>query len=259
MAEKTTLPPFVLFVSVSEVTRYSPNFIVNVGDLQHAKRGDWVRLMIRFAHQCEYCGKVPSCGKELTTDTEMLSAKLWAPLSTANLAKVRILSRPNYTARHSLDYQDDLTLSASYILDYVPLKPDRVQEEEYLLTGVAPSAAPIFVKDQRIQHQPDCKCDECTGRRAPRPLYDGALENQKLRAAAQSLPPLAPQVGRRYWLRNGAEVEVWTFRAATYYGKVVGKFDNGMELEWTEAGAHTLGNREYDIVKDPKVSEVIHA
>lgn len=259
MAEKTTLPPFVLFVAVTEVTKYSASFIPNVGNLGHAKRGDWVRLMIRFTHLCEYCNKVPSCGKELKVETEILSAKLWAPISAANLAKVRILSRPNYTARHSLDYQDDLTLSASYILDFVPLQPERVSDEEYLLTGVPPTAPPIFVKDQHVQHQPDCKCDECTGRKARGPLYDGATENQKLRTAAQTLAPLAPQVGRRYWLRNGAEVEVWTFRAETYYGKVVGKFDNGMELEWTPAGAHTLGNREYDIVKDPKVSEVIHA
>jgi hypothetical protein len=232
MAEKTTLPPFVLLVSVAEVSRFVPTFVVNIGDVYKAKRGDWVRLMVKFRHHCEYCdapdGK--NCRKEGSTDYEILSGKIAGVNAITpgrtGLAKVKILSNPAQTRIHSLSYGDEITLAIDYILDYIELKPDRVAEEDYLLTGVAPEPRAINAEDQ------------------------------KLRDRVKSMPALAPAIegagrGKRYWLRNGAAVTVWTQRGQVFLGKT----DDGVDLEWNAAGQNA--DRQFDIVKDPKVSEVL--
>jgi hypothetical protein len=230
--EKTTLPPFVAFVSNSEVTRYVPQFTINVGQLEKAKRGDWVKLLVRFPHRCDYCGK--GCQKEGTTEWEFISAKLSGLNPGAGLFKCRILSVPTQTTHHSLVFEDDLTLGLQYVLDYIEMPTGPVVEqttgrvnygtaaEEHLLTGVKPAPAIINAEDQKV------------------------------RDAVKNLPALPPAAGKRYWLRNGAVVSVWTERGGVW----IGKADDGVELEWTPAGAHAGGNRELDIVRDPTAKEV---
>lgn len=230
-----TLPLGVAFVSAGEVTRYVPNFTINVGQLGRAKRGDWVRLLVKFPHHCEYCGQ--GCGQEGKTAWEFLTAKISAVNAAASLVSCRVLSVPAQTAAHTLAFDDELTLRTDYVLDYTEMPTAPVVEpttgrvnygtaaEEHLLTGVKPEPKAINAEDQR------------------------------LRDAAQQLPPLAPVAGHRYWLRNGAAVEVWTQRAGVFLGKVL---EGGQEVEWTATGTHAGGNRDYDIVqRDPTAKEVL--
>lgn len=230
--EKTSLPAGVTFVSMSEVTRYVPGFTINVGNLERAKRGDWVRLLVKFPHRCDYCGK--GCGMESKTEVEFISAKISGLNPASNLFKARILSYPEHGAQHGLAYDDDFTLAMNYVLDYVEQPTGPVVErtakgevirtnygtaaEEHLLTGEKPAAVPINAEDQ------------------------------KLRDVVKTLPPLAPVAGKRYWLRNGAVAVIWTQRD----GKWIGKTEDGAEFEWNTAGAHASGNREFDIVRDLK-------
>jgi hypothetical protein len=230
--EKTSLPFGVAFVSMSEITRYVPQFTIDVGQLGKAKRGDWVKLAVRFPHRCDYCGK--GCQREGTTECEFISAKISGLNPGLSVLTCRILSVPAHTTHHSLAFEDDLTVGLQYVLGYVEMPAGPVVEqstgrvnygtaaEEHLLTGVKPAPTIINAEDQR------------------------------LRDAVKNLPALAPSAGKRYWLRNGAVVTVWTERGGVW----IGKADDGDELEWTPAGAHAGGNRDFDIVRDPTAKEV---
>jgi hypothetical protein len=206
--EKTTLPPGVGFVLQGQLSMYRPHFKLNVGNLAKAKRGDWIGLLIRFP-----LNTFPS-GEQIYS-TEFLSAEITAVVNDTGLVKCKILSNPVETSKHSLTYGDELTLAQAYILTYEESTAQQVQQTEHLLTGVKPEAKPINSEDQ------------------------------KLRDKAKSMPTVIPEPKKKYWLRNGTLVTVWT----NYGGEWIGVADDGTEMHWKQSGAHAT-DRDLDIVKD---------
>jgi len=216
MPEKI-LPPGVVIVDTNEATGLIPGLVINVGMLDRAKRGDFVRLLLKF--------RTPASLNfaENPKATEFLTAVV-ASKTPAGRLKVKVFSRPEKTQFHSVTYGDDLTLSDRYVLSHESSSLSQVAEVEPFLTGIIPISQPINAEDA------------------------------KLRAATQSLPPLTPEPGREYWLRNGALVTVHAFHAGVWIGSPV---EGGATLEWSVSGAHAGGNRDFDIVKDPRASEVV--
>ena len=228
MAEKT-LPSGVAIVDTNEASGLVPNLVINVGNLDRAKRGDFVRLMLKF--KTPAIPEVPAGNKnqpaipgtpENPKATEFVTAVI-ASRTPGGLLKVRVYSRPRLTQYHAVTYGDDLTLSDRYIISHEPSTPELAQSLEPLFTGVIPQATPINSEDAA------------------------------LRAATQNLSPLAPNPQQQYWLRNGALVTVYMFHAGVW----VGAGNDGINYEWTATGAHAGGQRELDIVKDPRASEVL--
>lgn len=215
MAEKT-LPPGVAIVDTNEASGLIPNLTINVGKLDQAKRGDFVRLLLKF--KTPATAEKPENPKATEFVTGVVSSR-----TGGGLLKVRVYSRPEFSARHSVTFGDDLTLSDRYILSHEQSTPAIAQEVEHVLTGVIPDAAPINAEDA------------------------------KLREAAKNLPPLGPNPQQQYWLRNGVLVTVYMFHAGVW----VGAGQDGTNYEWLATGAHAGGQRELDIVKDPRASEVL--
>lgn len=216
MSEKI-LPPGVVIVDSNEATGLIPNLTINVGMLDRAKRGDFVRLLLKF--------KTPSSLNfaENPKATEFVTAVV-ASKTASGLIKAKVFSRPEMTQFHSVTYGDDLTLSDRYVLSHESSGLSQVAEVEPFLTGVIPISQPINAEDAKV------------------------------RAAAQSLSSLTPEPGREYWLRNGELVRVHAFHAGVWIGSPVA---GGATLEWSVSGSHAGGNREFDIVKDPRASEVL--
>jgi hypothetical protein len=249
-----TLPLNASIVDSNEISSYVPNFVLKVGTLGTAKRGDFVRILTKM--QVSHHTGDPG---EVMRESEFVSCVVTGK-TPAGLLKCKVFSRPEKTHLHSIEYGDELTLSERYILSHEPATDQTVAEVEPFLTGVRPQPIPINSEDA------------------------------KLREASQKLPPLAPQPGRRYWLRNGALVMVWTYQTQkavlcsacsrqllgsniqneqcpvtrTYHSWVeqersvwLGGGDDGSAIEWNPDGSHAGGMRDLDIVKDPKASEVV--
>lgn len=227
MAEKT-LPPGVTIVDTNEAGGLIPNLTINVGNLDRAKRGDFVRLILKF--KTPAVAEVPAGNKnqpaipgvpENPKATEFVTAVV-AGRTSGGLLKVRVYSRPRLTQIHSVTYGDDLTLSDRYVISHESSTPELAQSLEPLFTGV-PEATPINSEDAA------------------------------LRAATKNLPPLAPNPRQQYWLRNGVLVTVHMFHAGVW----IGAGQDGTNYEWLATGAHAGGQRDLDIVKDPRASEVL--
>lgn len=230
MAEKT-LPPGVAIVDTNEASGLIPNLSINVGNLDRAKRGDFVRLMLKFKTPAVPevpAGPTPNQPfipgtPENPKATEFITAVIASRNATSGLTRVRVYSRPRLTQYHAVTYGDDLTLSDRYILSHEPSTPELAQSLEPLFTGVIPQATPINSEDAA------------------------------LRTATKNLPPLAPNPQQQYWLRNGALVTVYMFHAGVW----IGAGQDGTNYEWLATGAHAGGQRDLDIVKDPRASEVL--
>ena len=210
------LPSGVSIVDSNEATGLVPNLTLRVAHLDRVKRGDFIRLLLKF--------KLPAIGDrpENPKATEFLTC-LVASKTPNGLIKAKVFSRPEMTQYHSITYGDDLTLAERYVLTHELSDLKQVAEIEHVLTGMIPEPTPINAEDA------------------------------KLRVATQNVPPLSPVAGGQYWLRNGVLVRVFAFHAGVWIGAPEG----GATIEWTGLGAHAGGNRELDIVKDIRASEVI--
>ena len=215
MPEKI-LPPGVAIVDTNEATGLVPNLGINVGNLDRAKRGDFVRLLLKF--RIPPTAETPENPKATEFITGVVSGR-----TNSGLLKVRVYSRPEFTARHGVNYGDDMSLNDRYVISHESATDAVAKEVEHVLTGVIPQDVPINSEDA------------------------------KLRNAAKSLPPLAPNPQQQYWLRNGLLVTVYMFHAGVW----VGAGNDGSNYEWTATGAHSGGVRDLDIVKDPRASEVL--
>jgi hypothetical protein len=230
MPEKT-LPAGVFIVDTNEATGLVQNLKIDVGLLDRARRGDFVRVLLKFKKPAVPevpAGKNPNTQPPIPGIPENPRAHEFITVVVANrtpqgFLKGRVISRPQFTQLHSITYGDDLTISDRYVISHEQSTPATAQEMEPLLTGVIPDAAPINAEDA------------------------------KLRDAIKNLPPLAPNAQQQYWLRNGTLVTVYMFHAGVW----VGAGNNGTNYEWLATGAHAGGQRELDIVKDPKASEVL--
>ena len=214
-----TLPSGVSIVDSSEATGLVPSLSLNVANLDRAKRGDFIRLLVKF--------KIPATSEtpENPKATEFVTC-LVAAKTPNGLIKAKVFSRPEMTYCHSLTYGDDLTVAERYVLTHEVSDVKQAAEVEHVLTGVIPEAQPINAEDA------------------------------KLRAAVRDFPPLQPEMGGEYWLRNGVRVRVWGFHAGVWVGGV--PIQGMATLEWTALGAHAGGNRDLDIVKDIRASEVVY-
>jgi hypothetical protein len=215
------LPSGVVIVDINEASGLIKNFAPDVGHLDIVKRGDFVRLLLKFTGPATR--DFPAGAK----GTEFLTCVV-ASKTSLGLLKAKVFSRPEMTPYHSVTYGDDLTLSERYVLNHEQSSLDQVKEVEPFLTGVIPVSEPINAEDA------------------------------KLRAATKNLPPLKPEPDKEFWLRNGTRVKVWVFHSGFWVGAPVdSSFVPGSFMEWTATGASAGGNREFDIVKDPMASEVL--
>lgn len=241
MPEKL-LPAGVSIVDTSEVGGLFPNFILKIGQLNLAKAGDFVRLLLKFM--------VPVEGEAPRRDTEFLTAVITSKTGNG-LLRCKVYSAPEKTRFHAIDYGDELTVSDNYILTHEASSDQIVKDLQPFLTGVIPEPIPINQEDA------------------------------KLRAATQHLPPLTPEQGRQYWTRNGTLVTVWTMQTQriiscaecgrqqfgsqmqnemcpqtrTYHvwrdrerSVWLGGSSDGAAIEWNRNGSHAGGIRDLDIV-----------
>jgi hypothetical protein len=214
MAEKI-LPPGVTIVDSNEATGLVPGLTLKVANLDTAKRGDFVRLLVKF----------PNPAANVRPWIERLTCVVINRMAAgAGPLRIKVYSRPEMTHLHSIDFGDELTVGDRYILAHEPSTEKQISEVEPFLTGVIPETKPINAEDQ------------------------------KLRDAVKNYPPLQPETGREYWLRNGMRVRVFAYHAGVWIGSPV---DGGATLEWAMNGTSMTNDREFDIVKDPKASEVV--
>jgi hypothetical protein len=211
MPEKT-LPKGVVIVDSNEATGIVPNLTLKVSQLEKARRGDFIKILIKFPE--------PGATKPSLEHLTCVVAGRFA----GGYSKVRVYSRPELTHLHSIDYGDELTIQDRYVLAHEPSNDKQRAAVEPFLTGIIPEPQPVNAEDQ------------------------------KLRDAVKHYPPLQPETGRQYWLRDGTLVQVFAYHAGTWIGNPVG---GGETLEWAMNGSSMTNNRELDIVKDPRASEVL--
>jgi hypothetical protein len=223
---------------------WKPATRMQIDFLHLAKRGDLIRFLIRFSP-----GNI---GTEFVTAVVMGKSN--------GLIRSKVYSRPEKTAFHGVEYGDELVINENQVITHEQSTAAVVKDMEVFLTGNKPEVIPINAEDA------------------------------KLRAATQHLPPLKPEAGKQYWTRNGTLVTVWTFRTQeavlcsacgrqllgtyiqnemcpalrTYHDWVkrqqsvwLGGTQDGAAIEWTPEGAHAGGIKDLDIVKDPRMNEVI--
>jgi hypothetical protein len=221
------LPPGVVIVDSGEATGLVPNLPLSVAHLGNAKRGDFVRVVIKFSSPA--IPGVPAGSNPKTQPaipevpanpraTEFITA-LIASKTPNGLLKIKVYSRPQNTQYHSISYGDEMTISERHVITHEASPWAMAQEIEHVLTGVLPEAQPVNAEDA------------------------------KLRAAVKDFPPLPPEIGGEYWLRNGVRVRIWGFHAGVWVGGPVSEQITAT-FEWTALGAHAGGNKEMDIVKN---------
>lgn len=216
MPETKSFPMGVTYADVSKAMNMAPQFQPKLDTVQLIKRGDPVKVMVQFRPD------TPSEGNPQPRAYEVLPAFVLDRQSP--IVTLKIASAPQYTHKHGLGFEDVVTAREDFILYHESATAEQVKAIEHLLTGVVPAAQPVNEEDR------------------------------KLREAVKNLPPLAPEVGKRYWLRNGLLANVWTFLSGenVYLGNAPG-WD---QLRWNQIGASTT-NRDFDIVKDPSANEVL--
>lgn len=253
MAEKT-LPAGVAIVDTNEISSLVPNFTLHVGDLGRARRGDFVRLLLKFSEPAQE-------GREANSKATEFVTCVVTSRTPGGLLKAKVYSRPEKTLFHSVDHGDELTLGDRYVLSHEISTDQILAKVEPFLSGQKPKVVPLNIEDA------------------------------KLRAAVDKLPAIPPQQGGIYWLRNGAVVRVWTWQTRKQvtcqacgrqllganiqnemcpntrgyhswveadYSVWLGGSDDGAAIEWTQDGSHAGGLRDLDIVKDPtRSSEVV--
>ena len=261
MPEKL-LPPGVSIVDSSEAGSLVPNFHLQVGQLNLAKRGDFVRLLLKFTETRE--GAEPNL-KAFEFITCVVTSKtaangLWPWIAMGPGLRCKVYSKPEKTRFHSVDYGDELTLAERHVMSHEVSTDKVIAEIQPFLSGVQPETVPINAEDA------------------------------KLRQATQNLAPLMPEPGKQYWTRNGTLVTVWTYQTqkitacrgctrqllgsniqnemcptlGTYHdwreverSVWLGGSADGAAIEWGANGAHAGGIRDLDIVKDPRANEVV--
>jgi hypothetical protein len=225
---------------------WKPATKMQVDFLHLAKRGDLIRFLLKF----------PVPVSDLL-DREFVTAVV---SKSGGLIRCKIYSRPEKTQFHGVEYGDELVVNENQVITHEQSSATVGKDMEVFLTGTKPEPIPINAEDA------------------------------KLRAATQHLPPLKPEAGKQYWTRNGTLVTVWTFRTQetvlcsacgrqmlgsyiqnelcptlrTYHDWVkrqqsfwLGGTQDGAAIEWTPEGAHAGGLKDLDIVKDPRMNEVI--
>lgn len=251
MSEKL-LPPGVSIVDSSEAGSLIPTFTLKAGQLNLAKRGDFVRLLLKFTETREGSEPNPKA-------TEFVTCVVTGKTGNG-LLRCKVYSKPEKTRFHSVDYDDELTLADRHVMSHEVSDDKIIAEIQPFLTGVKPEPIPINAEDA------------------------------KLRQATQNLAPLTPEPGKQYWTRNGTLVTVWTYQTQkivlcgacnrqslgskvqnemcpvtrTYHNWVerersvwLGGSSDGAAIEWNPNGSHAAGIRDLDIVKDPRANEVV--
>lgn len=177
------LPPGVVIVDNNEATGLIPGLTLKLAELDRVRRGDFVRLLLKFTRPAtEYAPANPKATEFVTC---VVSAINRPPLP---FIECKVFSRPENTNLHSVVYGDGLAVSERYVVTHEHSSEVQAKEIESFLTGVVPE--PVAVN----------------------------AEDAKLRQASQNLPALAPTANKHYWLRNGSLVTVWTFHNGVWVG-----------------------------------------
>src|SRR5208337_4551938 len=119
------LPSGVSIVDSNEATGLVPNLTLRVAHLDRVKRGDFIRLLLKF--------KLPAIGDRPENP------------------KATEFSRPEMTQYHSITYGDDLTLAERYVLTHEISDLKQAAEVEHVLTGVIPEPQPINAEDAKLR------------------------------------------------------------------------------------------------------------
>jgi hypothetical protein len=228
---------------------WKPLAKMSVDMLGMVKRGDLIRLFIM--------ANPPGVPPPIT---EFVTAVVISR-GAGMVLRSKVYSRPEKTLFHSVDYGDELVVTAAQVVSHEQSTERMVKELEPFLTDTVPEDVPVNSDDA------------------------------KLRAAVKNLPALAPQQGRQYWTRNGTVVSVWTYKeygttACSRCGRQlfgghiqneecpnapgqlhawqnqqrsvwIGGTPDGAAIEWNKDGSHAGGVKDLDIVKDPKMNEVL--
>jgi len=215
---------------------------LSIDQIQNLKRGDLIRFLLVFP-----------------TGIEFVTCVATAKAST--LIRCRVYSSPENTRSHGVDYGDELVVNESQIVTHEVSNEQVMAGLQSFLTGVVPEPIPVNAEDA------------------------------KLRQVTKNLPALTPVAGNQYWTRNGMLVTVWTQQTqkvtlcsacnrqllgsniqhetcpalGTYHDWreiersiwIGGSQDGTAAIEWNPNGSHAGGLVDLDIVKDPKMNEVL--
>jgi hypothetical protein len=123
MVEKI-LPAGVTILDINLATGKVPGLQLKIADLDKAKRGDWIRLVLAFP------------GKD-GPQTEFLTCMI-ASKGANGLIRCRVLSTPENSSVHTVKYGDDLTVSERYIVEHSLATSSEVETTAYLLEDAKP-------------------------------------------------------------------------------------------------------------------------
>ncbi len=224
-----TLPPNVSIVSLSEATGILPGLEPRVGNLDKAKRGDYIRLLLKFPNPPVTYRDKDDIERQVTTYTEIVDEKpverplpknghefltaMITQVFATGLIKCKVLANPSHAGVHGVHYGDDLTIQQAYVIEHTVSAPGEADRTAHLLA---------------------------------------------------ELRPIAPAPGRTYWTRNGATAKIWTAQQDANGSFLLGEvsWPSGLgqagqsNVQWCPDGKHRQGDPGLDIVKDPSVSEV---
>ena len=191
--EKSTLPQNVMLCDRERAIALIPQFKTQLDQVAQLKRGDWIRCLIEWQDAGEVRCEFLTC--------------LVAALTPSGLVKCRVLSNPDYKARHSISYGDDLTISTKHIVVHDPMP-----------TTAADAKGNTY------------------------PLSQEQIERNILILLAPSAQPLAPSPGKQYWTRNGTTAQIWTMLQDTGGRYFIGEAGGIRDIQWTPEGKHRQGN-----------------
>jgi hypothetical protein len=131
-----TLPMNVSIVDTNEATGLQPGLTLKVSTLPLVKRGDFVRLMVKYQDGQAKTKEIITC---LVTQA--------AP----DLIQCKVFSAPALTHFHTIEYGDDLTVPERCVIEHESSDAKRVESLEHFLTGVIPPSSPLNAEDAKLR------------------------------------------------------------------------------------------------------------
>jgi hypothetical protein len=133
-----TLPMNVSIVDQNQATGLQPGLQLNISQLDKCKRGDFVRIMVKFQDGSAKVREILTC---LVTGTNPASG----------LIECKVFSSPQQTHFHGLEYDDVLVVSVNSVLEHEVSGPQRVESLEHFLTGRIPEPKAVNPEDAKLR------------------------------------------------------------------------------------------------------------
>jgi len=129
MADKN-LPVGVVFVPLNNaVSEFQGKFTPNVSKMGLVKRGDYVKILLKF----------PEYPKESGNVHEFITCQI-SSVSPNGFLRIRIASHPQFQGAHGLRYGDDIVIQQAHVLEHDPVTSEVAKATEHMLVDMPPLA-----------------------------------------------------------------------------------------------------------------------